>query len=354
MAKEEVIAAKQRIATAEELVRQLTEAQKPVQASFDESKHKAETQFLAFLKDYPKSKYVPDDMARLGTLQIEFKEYAKAAKVLAELAANYPTAKSAKDGIFNLGRAQFETGKVDEAEQTFKKLLEHPELPATVNLSYISEKMLEARRPGVSLAASRELLARSENPKHPDYQLLCERVREPALFRAGEASYGLGNFKDALGYFGKLLVERPKSAYFFQVKFRMGMARRQMTPPDPEGAIRDFSEILQYSEDMTMSNRAVCELGLTLAMTGQKDDLQKAVARFQQVVRVADPAVPENQPLIEQATYESARVFARLGDVKQRDEMVKLYQQKYPQGKYRQEIGNLPAPTAAAAPAAKP
>ncbi len=349
---EKVIArCKADIAAANERIAKLDEGRKPVRAEFDGWKEKAEAEFVKFLKNHPKSKHIPANMARLGTVYLEQEDFPAAAQILNRLATQFPQSDAGKEALFNLGRAQFEIGKFAEAEAAFDKLLKRPADMLSPNLGYISETMLGAGRPKASLAASRELLARSEDKNHPDAELLQTRSREHCLFRAAQACGQLEDHAGALTFYGKLLEEKPNTAYFFESKFGLAEARRQGASSDLPGAIRDVSEVLQYATDPVMMNRGLCRLGQLLAQQGGQSDLQAAAARFQQVVMLADASVPGNAPWIEMAVYESARTFARLGDTEQRDSMVKQYRRDYAKGKYRADIGKLPAAGAGAAPA---
>jgi len=62
---------------------------------------------------------------------------------------------------------------------------------------------------------------------------------------------------------------------------------------------------------------------------------------------LADPTVEGNRPWIELAVFESAKLFARLGDEEQRRKMVTTYKKEFPNGKYAKEIGEIGAATSA-------
>ncbi|MBT3376688.1 MAG: tetratricopeptide repeat protein [Lentisphaerae bacterium] len=343
MANEEMAIARQTIAQAEDKIESIGEERKPVQTVFDGWKQKAEAQFKAFFAAYPKSKHAPDNMARVGTIYLESRQFAKAAQILNELSTKFPDSKAGKEALFNLGRAQCEIGEYTDAEVAFEKLLKSASDMLTPNLSFVSERMLRAARPKVSLTASRELLRRSEDSSHEDYETLRERSREPALYRAGEACLGMEKYDEALTYFDRLLEENENSGYFFEAKFRTSDCRRKATPPDLDAAMHDLLEILQYADKQVVTNRALCAVGRILGEKGTQKDLQLATARFQQVVMLADPEVEENKPWIEEAVYESARAFARLGQNDERDKMVRQYREMFPAGRFKEKIGGLPA-----------
>jgi TolA-binding protein len=352
-AKEDMALARQRIAEAEEQVKAVEVARKPVQDVFDGWKRKAVAHFSKFLASYSQSKHVPDNMARLGAIHLEFRENDKAQVVLAELIAKFPKAEAGRRALFSLGQAQYENNQGAKAAETFEDLLEKGGDIDTPNLAYISEKMLDGGFPKVSYEASKLLLVRSEDKNHKDYELLKDKAREPTLFRAAEACFRLEDYTTALALYQKLLEERPSSGYFFECKFQMSGCKQRLSPPDFDGALADLAEVFTYARTPGQQNKASCYQGATLVRQGEaaaqkgdkgklKETLSLALARYLLVVRCADIGVPENKPWIEEAIYQAARIHARLGMDKERDELIKLYREKFPTGKYSAQIGKLP------------
>lgn len=334
---------RERIEKAKAAIAATSDRMAPLKEEFSQWKRKAEQHFSEFLETHPKSRHTADNMSRLGTIYLELEEFDKAAATLKTLAATYPDSAAAKLALFNLGRAQAEDGKLKEAADTFAGLLaKAPDVPSP-NLIYISERLMEAGFPAVALQACEEIIRRSGSPENPEYEALRERARENALFRAGRAARLTGKVDDALKYFGMLLKENPNSGYFYEAKFEMALAERSKQPPDLDGAVRDLSEILQYSNDQVISNRALARLGETLAMGVDKEDAEKAAARLQQVVMLADLSEPGNRPWVELAVAESAKVFARLGDEVQLNRMVAMYRKEFPDGSYAKELNALSA-----------
>jgi len=90
------------------------------------------------------------------------------------------------------------------------------------------------------------------------------------------------------------------------------------------------------------SNHALCWVGEALAAMGDPRSLQQAVARYQQVVLLADPTLEANQPWLEMAIAESAVIFNRLGQSKDRDAMLALYRERFPNGSRAAELQKLP------------
>lgn len=317
----------------------------PLQETMATWKRQAQAAFESFLKAHPKSPHVPRNLARLGAIFLELEQYDQASAVLNRLARDFPDSEATQEALFGLGRAQWEQGQTGEAAQSFAKLLEKPAAIHPGNLAFISERLLDQGDPAVSLAASRELLARTEAPRNPDAQRLRDRAREAALFRAGQASLRLKAYDEARRWFTSLLTESPRTGFFFDAKFGLAQARRQQTPPDLEGALAELDEILQFSEDPVQSNQALCWVGEALAAMGDPRSQQQAVARYQQVVLLADPALEANQPWLEMAIAESALLFDRLGQGQERDAMVALYRERFPNGPRAAELQKLPRGT---------
>lgn len=333
---------------------ELTAKMKPLQESLLDWKRKAQVAFEEFLTAYPKSKHVPKNLARLGAVFLELEQYDKAAAALNRLATEFPDSEATQEALFSLGRAQLEQGNQAKASESFGKLLKKPESVTPANLAFISERMLDKGDPAVSLAASRELIARSEKGKDAESERLRAKAREPALFRAGQACLRLKTYDQALNYLNTLLTENPRTGFFFDAKFALAEARRNLTPPDMNGVMADLGEIIQFSQDPVQANRALCLVGDGLAAAGDPRSLQQAVARYQQVALLADPKVEANRPWLEMAIVESAKLFARLGQAKERDEMVTLYRDRFPTGTRAAELQNLPVGAAVPPPAAKP
>lgn len=334
----------------------LDEQLKPLQATMGEWKTKALAAFEAFLKAYPKSTHVPKNLARLGAILLELQQYDKAAATLARLASEFPESEATQEALFSLGRAHCEQGDYAKAAEVFGKLLVKPAAVTAPALAFVSERMLEKGDPAVSLAASQELIGRSATAGDAESEKVRAKAREPSLFRAGQACLQLKRYDEAQKAFSTLLAENPRTGFFFDACFGLAQARRNQTPPDLNGAIDDLGQVIQFSTDPVQSNRALCLVGEALAAGTDQRSVQQAVARFQQVVLLADPKIEANRPWLEMAMVESAKAFARLGQTKERDEMVALCRERFPQGPRLAELDRLPAaqfqasPTAAAKP----
>lgn len=347
-------AAEARLTELAATVTELNEKLKPLQTALEEWKGKALAAFESFLTAYPKSSHVPKNLSRLGAIFLELRQYDKAVATLARLATEFPDSDATQEALFSLARAQCEQGDYAKAAETFGKVLGKPAAVSSANLAFISERMLEKGDPSISLAASQELIARSDKGKNAQSDAGSIRAREPALFRAGQASLLLKRYDEALKFLSTLIAENPRTRFFFDAKFGMAQAHRNLTPPDLNGAVADLAEVIQFTQDQAQANRALCLVGEALAAGPDQRSVQQAVARFQQVVLLADPKIEANRPWLEMAMVESAKAFARLGQSAERDEMVARCRERFPKSKRLAELDNLPAAQFQAPAAATP
>jgi len=343
------------VAAATEKVTALEKDREPLQTAINEKKKLAEAQFVKFIKDFPQSKQLPDNMSRLGSIYLDFKDYPKAATVLNELASKFKDHKAVKQAVFNLARAQYESGQKPEAVKSFAKIVEQAKEQATGNLTYTAEKMLEVDSDEackLALAATRELLARSESATHPDREVL-KRLRENFLFNAGNAALKLKDAAAAKGFFTELLDKYERTGYYFDARFLLCKACRTLN--DMDGAVEQIRDVMDYATDNpVLQFRAMLEYADIMIAKGGKSDLQSAVVRLEGVLLYEPGANAELKALYEAALHKCAEIYARMDDKAMRDEKVQLYKQKFPQGRFISTINQLPGPGAVAVPAAPP
>lgn len=322
--------------------------------------------FLTFVKNHPKSEQTPANMAKLGSLYLEQKDYKSATFWLEKLSKEFAGSNEAKSGLFSLGRAYCEVGQWDKASETFKKLIPNMKDMPAANLSYIAGKLNQpppnekksALSSDVVIAANLEIIRRTESPQHPDYAKLLPK-RERALYRAGEAYVRAGNLEKGVEYFDRIMAEvaiynrkakaekRPTrvSPYYYDILFRKGEA---YTAAKQYGlAERSYNEILTYlSADKNPADyyEAVVKAGRVLLLEDKPKAVRKAAARFQQVIQFADASKKGVKEWLEEAYYDGARTFSLLGDTVRANKLKEEYRTHFPHGKYREKILSLPPP----------
>ncbi len=340
-------------------IQQLQAKAKPVHEEIIRRKEKALTHFLQFLKDYDASKYVPSIIARVGSIYLEKKDYAKAAEYLNELVKRFPEAEVTTNAIFDLGRAQFEIGKTEDAVATFKQLKDKLAEQKTNNLSFMARAMMESGQSDFAVQACEELLRRARNPNHKDRELLYGedgKMYERLLYRTAVAALDAKMFDKVVEYSDELLKINERTAYFFELKMALADAKRKQTPPDYQGAVDALTEVLRFAQDANMKNQALVELGETYMMMNDQlgeTAYRKALGQFGQialvtiggeedVVLLADPKTEAGAKFIQQALYKSAVCYAVLGDEEKKQVVADKYRELFPAGEHLNELTNLP------------
>ncbi len=282
-------------------------------------------------------------MSLLGSIYLfDINEAQKASEILRRLASDFPKAPATQKALFMLGRAQAENNNLQEASQTFAKLLDKPEELALGNLFYVSEVCLQANEPAAAALANREILRRAADPGHADAPLLSVGVRERASFALGQSLVAMKRYPEAVATLEKILRDNERSAYFFDAKFLLAEAKGNSNPPDWEGLEKDLYDILMLSSSPLLRNRASCYYAEALLRSGEAQRRSAALSSFQ-LVLLADSRKPENLDLIERALYGSAKIYAAEGKAEGAQEMLQRYQELFSGGKHLAEMQRMAA-----------
>ncbi|MEA2011764.1 MAG: hypothetical protein U9O87_01570 [Verrucomicrobiota bacterium] len=349
-AKEDKLKAEKIIEEAKKKIVDIQKSIKPTQEKFDALKKQALKFFAEFLKLYPKSKQAPANLARIGTIHIEFKNFEKAAGYLTTLKKVYPGDKTIKPAMFNLGRAYIEINDYKKATETFEDVLKTPKAYPTANISFIANKSLAAYIPGkeklkklpeIALKANKILLERIKNKKNPNYKEL-QNKKEATLFRIAQAHFFLANFDQAVIAYKDLFEFNGKTGFYFKAKMNSGIAKANKKDPDYNSAILDFGDIIKNAQDDVVANEASLEMGKALVKWGKEVKIKLGLSKLQQIIMLADKNLQKNKPILEEAYYESAKAFALIGEKQKTKNMQNEYRKFYPQGMFFEEIGKLP------------
>ncbi len=122
IAEEQAAVAEKEIGELQEDIAALEEERRPIFARMKEMKQDALEQFAEFIEAYPDSDFVPEHLARIGTIHLELENFEQAVEYLDRLAGEFPEHEATMDAIFDLGRAQFETGNEEDAVETYEQV----------------------------------------------------------------------------------------------------------------------------------------------------------------------------------------------------------------------------------------
>lgn len=351
-AQEDIAIATRAIEDVQTDIAALRSERQPIQETFNERKRRAMAEFERFVEAYPNAdQHLPSNMARIGTIALQFDMYDKAAAYFERLQNEYPDHDALRDAMYNLGRSQFETGQIDEAVAAFEDVLKAPAEQPTANLNRIARMMSEAGRHAIALQALGELLRRSQDPAHPDYDMLVGGTRESFLFRAANAAYRAQEHTRAARYVTTLIDENPRAGVYFDSLILRARARRHMQPPQLLEARQDLAEVISQAQDNVLVVEALVEQAKVFLAYDDEEGVRRAIGLLTQIVLVDEGEViylvdhndPAIRDLLEDALYSAAQAYALAGQIENRELVVAAYREEFPNGRFVDQMGRLPA-----------
>ncbi|MBQ9368531.1 MAG: hypothetical protein IJT83_12185 [Victivallales bacterium] len=311
---------------------------KPIQEKVNGLKRKAIAEFTTFDQKYPKSNKSPNNLARLGTIYMDLGENDNASKALEKLAVNFPDSDANKKARFNLGRAQLDADKPADAAKTFTDLFANAgavEALEIANLSYLLDAGLKINAPDVTVKSADRLLKLAQAPATA--AKVPVNIRDKAYARGAEAYLAKKEYANAVKFVDNLLAKNEKTAYFYDVKFIAAEARSAQK--DSDGAEKELNEILRFTTDAAVKNKALCLLAEAFAKDPAKE--QFAMAPYQLVTMLGDAANQESRPWIERATLGYAELLKKHGKMDELARLAEKYKKEFPNGKHTAAITRL-------------
>ncbi len=311
---------------------------KPIQEKVNGLKKKAITEFITFDEKFAKSTKSPNNLARLGTIYMDLGENDKASKALEKLAVNFPDSDANKKARFNLGRAQLDAEKHADAAKTFTDLFANKgavEALDVANLSYLLDAGLKINSPDVSVKSAERILILAQNSASADKVPL--NIRDKAYARGAEAYLAKKEYSKAVKFVEDLLAKNQKTAYYYDVKFIAAAAKDGLK--DADGAEKELEEILQFSTDAAVTNKALCMLAESLAKDPNKEQL--ALARYQLVALLGDVTNPDSRPWVEKACLGYAELLKKNGKMDELTKLAEKYKKDFPNGQHTAAISRL-------------
>jgi tetratricopeptide (TPR) repeat protein len=201
-----------------------------------------------------------------------------------------------------------ETGDYSSSLETTEKvraiLAEYPKERQTVALATLFDGIAEAR--AGRLEAARQHLASLEEAHEP------REATEKGWyhFLQGEIALAEGNTRAAIHAFAagepevvsQFSTTKPFKSVFANLSFRDGLARAKAAEGDREGAIEIYRKLtkpdLAQKWTAAMEPRYVLELARLLDESGNSADAIRNYQRFVEMLKDADPGLPELQKVI--------------------------------------------------------
>lgn len=267
-----------------------------------------------FLRVFPQSSLAPQALNGKGTIQLELGQFDAAAKTFDEISAKYPQSEVGKNALSSLVRSAMEIKQYDQARSAFAKMMANPGIYSVDQLVRIGQMMLDAGMWAEAGQAFQQVVSASQE------RILLER----SLYGIGRAAFEQKRYPEAIRSLEDLMMRYPKSGLFYDAKFTLGNAYRQIG--DTTNAMLALGDVLKYADSAVLINKASYELGLIQQRQG---DLLGALASFLRVALLADPEDPELRPYIEKsilAGIEKGMELQRYQDVQDLcDQYLKLF-----------------------------
>ena len=253
--------------------------------------------YRQFLGRHPESSLAPRAMRDKGALLLELGRTEEAAEVFETLARRYPDSEEGRNALFELVRSAFEIGNRDIARDAFRQMIEAPDNYSPEEFTRIGQLMLENGMYDDVIPAYRQVVATTEE----------RRMLELALFGLGSAYSQQGDHGEAVTMLNDLLERFPNSPFFYDAKFLLADAHLQRQEFRESNAA--LADILRLSQDNLINQRAQFKLGQLQAARGDK---QQALASFQRIALLQDPANADLRPIIEESLMKSLNLMMEL------------------------------------------
>lgn len=354
-------------------------------------KEKAIKAFTDFIGKYEKDnefqKSIPKAMLRLGMLYLEMDKPNEAGQVLTTLSAKYP--EEGKLALPKLARTMYDIKKYDKSIDAVKKIFETDKMDVAVpDLRWIAKNMSDCGgshpKEGAELA-QKACIKLQELIKKPlladwlgkqrakqiekDPKAIKKNVailKENLLYMSAEASYWADNFQGTVDTL-TILLENEQTPYFWDAYFLRGAA--YMSLGKPQKALDDYGKIsmallgVKNGKD-SLYFKVQCKIGdayiamkeygkaagaynnaaMSVMDTGGAGDAIPG-AGADAPKKEVDPAEKKAQQMwVEYAVFMVAVCQNELGKKEDAQVMQDLYKKKFAQGKFKDQINNLPKP----------
>lgn len=291
-------------------------------------RQRALTMYDQYLKQYPKSELAPKAMRHKGAIQLELGLSKEAAATFDQLAREFPNSEEGKSALFALVSSALEIGKVDIARDAFRKMIASPDSFSTEEFTRIGQLMLDNHQYDEVIPAYKRVVETTD--KRP--------LLELALYGLGYAYRNVGKQEEAVNALQDLMTRFPNSGYFYEAKFLTSAALRDLGRY-PE-AIAPLSEILRYSQDNLINQRAQYELGIIQALGGDKP---AALATYQRIALLQDPKNPTLRPIIDNSLFQGAQLAMELERFEDVETICAQYLNDFPQGQHVEDMRRIRA-----------
>ncbi len=296
------------------------------EAQVDDFRRRGIASFQQFLSRHPESSLAPTAMRHMGALQMALGQADAASQTFTELAEHYPDSEEGRSALFALVSSAFEIGEPDIARDAFRRMIESPDDFSPEEFTRVGQLMLDNGLYEDVIPAYERVVATTED----------QRLVQLALFGLGTAYIQQGDHERAVENVSRLLRDFPNTAFFFDAQFKLAESNLELERfADANTAL---AEILRLSQDNNVIQRAQFELGRLQMARG---DRRQALASFQRIALLQDPANATLRPLIEDSFLKSMELALELELFSEVAENVEQYEEMFPRGQHMTQVRRL-------------
>ena len=290
-----------------------------------EARTKAIRAFDQFAHAYSQSSLMPQALNWKGRILVETGQHEAATQVFADLEKRFPQSPEGKIALFSMVRSALEVKQIDRAIAGFQNMLTKDY--AADEYMRLGQLFLDNEQYPQAMEGFEKVRAAVKDPARE------RALLEGSLYGLGQAYFEQKQYEKSAQVIEELLQNYPNTGLFYDAKFKLGTAYRELGRLDEAEAV--LSDVFRYARTPLLINTASFELGMIQRRNPEK--LQAALASFQRVELLA-PRTPELRPLIERSILEGIPLAIEIGRTTDAIESCDTYMKLFPQGKHLEQV----------------
>ena len=218
-----------------------------------------------FLESYPDAPQAPSVMYNLGRLSLQEGDFNRATELFNELSETYDEHPLGRDALYSLVKAALEEKQIEVAQRAVRRMVEQPESYGPEKLFQVGDLMLENERWDEAADSFKLAL---DHPESEGNDAMVQR----GLIKLGRAARGAERLEDAVDALSRLIEEYPSSSLVFEAGLELSRTYLDMEPPNTEeatAALVESGRILRSRPDPVDQARLGIAEGQLLQAKGE-------------------------------------------------------------------------------------
>ncbi len=334
----------------------LTEPEEQVQAY----QQQAVKDFEDLIKEFPKSKFAPVALSRIGVLWTILENPEETEKALRRLEEEYPETEEAKNAKFMLAKSLLEIGKRKEAIKVFKEMFSGAGKYSAAQILTAGRELLKVEDYDIALEAFDKSLAMANGER---------AIEEPALLGKGKVLAAKEKYDAAGKALTELLTKYPKTGFMVEACKTLSAANAALARKESDevkrfdlfnDAVKAMQRILKLDKTPARRVEVSVAVGRVLEMKAEAekefstdanaekrvlDYKNEAIAAYQTVIMLVDPNEEGVGTHLQDAYFQCIPIMLETATdaerAKQAAEDCDTYIGQYPDGKYILDMQRL-------------